>query len=103
MCVLFQHVPLTCHTPITLTHLSPSHSHHTHTHTPVPLTRPSPTPPQPKTIMDARWPEAPPTDDLIIKKNAYFKDARKEFKSRIDKMTKLRSVRTNKYQLSFNY
>lgn len=45
----------------------------------------------PHTIMDARWPTVPPTDDLIIKKNSYFKDARKEFKSRIDKMTKLRS------------
>ena len=45
--------------------------------------------------MNARWPVVPPPDDLIIMKNAYFKDARKEFKSRIDKMTKLRSVRIN--------
>ena len=42
--------------------------------------------------MSARFPEEEPVDELIIWKNVYFKDARKEFRNRLDKMLKMRSV-----------
>lgn len=78
------HFPCTCHPHTALAPvILPSLPHTTISISPSP---------QPHSIMDARWPVVPPPDDQIIMKNSYFKDARKEFKSRIDKMSKLRNV-----------
>jgi leucyl-tRNA synthetase len=48
----------------------------------------------PDMVMKAMFPAEETVDELIIWKNTYFKDARKEFRNRLDKMIKMRSVRT---------
>ena len=42
--------------------------------------------------MEARWPTVGAIDLLTLRKNKYFREVRKEFRNRLEKMSKLKNV-----------